>query len=318
MTKHLFNYCTIDWYENEMLAKGMTLRDFTKEFQMDGIEQFIYTMERPGKSYKDLTTGVHLNYWPYWMDFWLKKAKRLKQQFRNVIERNQYFRDAFSRDEWLSVIRRNIGAALTEAPEYMVWHISEANNEEVFTWQFNYSDREVLIASADVFNSIADEIPENVTVLFENLWWPGLRLTDPRNVKFFFEKIERKNVGIMLDTGHLMNTNPRLKNEAEAADYVCRVVDKLGPCAELIKGVHLSCSISGHYQRTFNRCVPAQVDNALSWKHIASIDQHKPFETAAARQILECVKPEYVVHEFSYENMDDLRKKLTIQLANSR
>ena len=77
MTKHLFNYCTIDWYENEMLAKGMTLRDFTKEFQMDGIEQFIYTMERPGKSYKDLTTGVHLNYWPYWMDFWLKKAMPL-------------------------------------------------------------------------------------------------------------------------------------------------------------------------------------------------------------------------------------------------
>ena len=219
MTKHLFNYCTIDWYENDMLAKGTTLRDFNKEFGLDGIEQFIYTMERPGKSYKDLTTGVHLNYWPYWMDFWLKKAKRLKQQFRNVIERNQYFRDAFSREEWLSVIRRNIGAGLTEAPEYMVWHVAEANNEEIFTWEFNYSDREVLLASADVFNSIADEIPENVTVLFENLWWPGLRLTDPRNVKYFFERIERKNVGIMIDTGHLMNTNARLKNEAEAADY---------------------------------------------------------------------------------------------------
>ena len=50
MTKHLFNYCTIDWYENDMIAKGTTLRDFTKEFQLDGIEQFIYTMERPGKS----------------------------------------------------------------------------------------------------------------------------------------------------------------------------------------------------------------------------------------------------------------------------
>ena len=136
MTKHLFNYCTIDWYENDMLAKGTTLRDFNKEFGLDGIEQFIYTMERPGKSYKDLTTGVHLNYWPYWMDFWLKKAKRLKQQFRNVIERNQYFRDAFSREEWLSVIRRNIGAGLTEAPEYLVWHVAEANKEEIFTWEF--------------------------------------------------------------------------------------------------------------------------------------------------------------------------------------
>ncbi|MBQ8418293.1 MAG: TIM barrel protein [Phascolarctobacterium sp.] len=318
MTKHLFNYCTIDWYENDMIAKGTTLRDFTKEFDLDGIEQFIYTMERPGKSYKDLTTGVHLNYWPYWMDFWLKKAKRLKQQFRNVIERNQYFRDALSREEWLSVIRRNIGAALTEAPEYMVWHVAEANNEEIFTWEFNYSDREVLTACADVFNSVADEIPENVTVLFENLWWPGLRLTDPRNVKYFFERIERKNVGIMLDTGHLMNTNNRLKTEEEAADYVCRVYEKLGSCAELVKGVHLSCSLSGQYQRIFDRRVPANLDSAMIWQHVAAIDTHKPFETEAARKILQCINPEYVVHEFTYDNMDDLRNKLTIQLENCR
>lgn len=318
MTKHLFNYCTIDWYENDMIAKGTTLREFSKEFALDGMEQFIYTMERPAKSYKDLTTGVHLNYWPYWMDFWLKKAKRLKQQFRNVIERNQYFRDALSREEWLSVIRKNIGAALTEAPEYMVWHVAEANNEEIFTWEFNYSDREVLTACADVFNSVADEIPENVTVLFENLWWPGLRLTDPRNVKYFFERIERKNVGIMLDTGHLMNTNNRLKTEEEAADYVCRVYEKLGSCAELVKGVHLSCSLSGQYQRTFDRRVPANLDSAMIWQHVAAIDTHKPFETEAARKILQCINPEYVVHEFTYDNMDDLRNKLTIQLENCR
>ncbi|MBQ7882806.1 MAG: TIM barrel protein [Phascolarctobacterium sp.] len=318
MTKHLFNYCTIDWYENDMIAKGTTLREFSKEFALDGMEQFIYTMERPAKSYKDLTTGVHLNYWPYWMDFWLKKAKRLKQQFRNVIERNQYFRDALSREEWLSVIRKNIGAALTEAPEYMVWHVAEANNEEIFTWEFNYSDREVLTASADVFNSIADEIPENVTVLFENLWWPGLRLTDPRNVKYFFERIERKNVGIMLDTGHLMNTNNRLKNEAEAADYVCRVYEKLGSCAELVKGVHLSCSLSGQYQRSFDRRVPANLDNAMIWQHVASIDTHQPFTTEAARQILQCINPEYVVHEFTYDNMDELRNKLAVQLEHCR
>lgn len=318
MTKHLFNYCTIDWYENDMIAKGTTLREFSREFALDGMEQFIYTMERPAKSYKDLTTGVHLNYWPYWMDFWLKKAKRLKQQFRNVIERNQYFRDALSREEWLSVIRKNIGAALTEAPEYMVWHVAEANNEEIFTWEFNYSDREVLTASADVFNSIADEIPENVMVLFENLWWPGLRLTDPRNVKYFFERIERKNVGIMLDTGHLMNTNNRLKNEAEAADYVCRVYEKLGSCAELVKGVHLSCSLSGQYQRSFDRRVPANLDNAMIWQHVASIDTHQPFTTEAARQILQCINPEYVVHEFTYDNMDELRNKLAVQLEHCR
>ena len=35
MTKHLFNYCTIDWYENDLLSKGTTLQDFIKEFELD-------------------------------------------------------------------------------------------------------------------------------------------------------------------------------------------------------------------------------------------------------------------------------------------
>lgn len=318
MTKHLFNYCAIDWYEDDLAKRGQSLAEFVQKMGVNGIEQFIYTMERPQKSYNDLTVGVHLNYWPYWMDFWLRKAKRLKQQFRSVMERSQYFREALSREEWLSVIRRNIGSAVTENPEYMVWHVSEANNEEIFTWQFNYSDREVLVAASDVFNSIADEIPDNVSILFENLWWPGLRLTDVRNVKYFFERIERKNVGVMLDTGHLMNTNPRLRNEAEGADYVCRVVDKLGSCAELIKGVHLSCSLSGAYQRSFVRQYPKVFNMDIGLKHIAALDMHQPFQTKAAQQILQCIQPEYVVHELYYNDLADLEQKLLVQLGNCR
>ncbi len=318
MTKHLFNYCAIDWYEDDLAKRGQSLDDFVHKMGVDGIEQFIYMMERPQKSYNNFTVGVHLNYWPYWMDFWLKKAKRLKQQFNSVMERSQYFREAGSREEWLAVIRRNILSAATESPEYMVWHVSEANNEEIYTWQFNYSDREVLLASSDVFNSVADEIPDNVTVLFENLWWPGLRLTDVRNVKYFFERLERKNVGIMLDTGHLMNTNPRLRNEQEAADYVCRVVEKLGSYAELIKGVHLSCSLSGAYQRSFVRQVPQTINLEAGLRHIAALDMHQPFQTKAARQILECVQPDYVVHELFYDNLADLEPKLLLQLENCR
>ena len=36
---------------------------------------------------------------------------------------------------------------------------------------------------------------------------------------------------------------------AEAADYICRTVEQLGEQAALIKGVHLSCSLSGEYQK---------------------------------------------------------------------
>ena len=314
MTKHLISYCAIDWYEDELRKNGLQLEKIIKDMGVDGIEQFIYTLDPKPNAYKDLTVGVHLHYWPYWMDFWLKKAKRLKMQFRNIRERNKYFKDAMSCDEWLSVIRRNIGAAVVQEPEYLVWHVSEANSEEIFTYEFNYSDREVLTASADVFNAVADEIPAHIPVLFENLWWPGLRLTDVRNVRYFFERIQRKNVGIMLDTGHLMNTNLRLKTEAEGADYVCKGYEKLSECKDLVRGVHLSCSLSGAYQRNFNHQIPSKLTPELVWKHVTSIDQHKPFQTKAAKQILDTIQPEYVVHEVGCESMLDLRAQLPIQL----
>ena len=175
---------------------------------------------------------------------------------------------------------------------------------------------EVLEAAAEVFNAVSKAIPSHTLVLFENLWWPGLRLTDKEKVKFFFEHIQRDNVGIMLDTGHLMNTNPELRNEEEAADYVCRTVDNLGELAELIKGVHLSCSLSGEYQKRFIRKYNRNTTFAEMYKHIVSIDQHKPFQTKAARRILKYIEPEYVTHEMIYSTLDELEEKLKIQLSN--
>lgn len=316
--KHLFNYCAIDWYEKELQERDIKLADIVQKLGVDGIEQLIYQVEPTPYSYKTLTVGVHLNYWPYWMDFWLKNVKRMRQQFPGVRERTEYFKQAMSTDEWLAVIRRNINVALSEAPEYLVWHVGEATNYDAYTWDFYYKDKEVLQAAADVFNSVADEIPAQVTVLFENLWWPGLRLTNVRNVKYFFDHIKRKNVGIMLDTGHLMNTNPNLRSEAEGADYVCHIVDKLGALAELIQGVHLNCSLSGAYQREFKHELPKNLTKLQVMRHIAAIDQHKPFTTQAAKQILDCVQPKYVNHELNYENLQDLQDKVALQLAQLR
>ena len=42
MTKHLINYCPIDWYEDELKRKGMTLAGLVQQLGVDGIEQFVY------------------------------------------------------------------------------------------------------------------------------------------------------------------------------------------------------------------------------------------------------------------------------------
>ena len=98
-------------------------------------------------------------------------------------------------------------------PEYLVWHVSNCNLKEIFTFDFFYNDAQVIDASIEVFNAVSECIPDNVIVLFENLWWPGLKMTDPELVRYFIENIEYKNKGIMLDTGHLLNTNLDINND---------------------------------------------------------------------------------------------------------
>ena len=64
MTKHLFNYCNIEWYEQELIKLGIDLATYTNSLNLDGMEQLIYSNDIDLK-YKDLTIGTHLRYWPY-------------------------------------------------------------------------------------------------------------------------------------------------------------------------------------------------------------------------------------------------------------
>lgn len=316
MSVHLFNFCVYHDYLEQLKRCGKTLPEYVAGLGFDGIEHFIFRKSELAAPLQEYSVGAHLAYWPYWMGLWQSDAIRLAREFKSDEEKRKYYLGAENLEEWLSVIRENIVAAGAIKPEYMVWHVAESDLPEAYTFHFQYSDREVLKAAAEVFNAVSDSVPEEVTVLFENLWWPGLRLTEPADVLFFFERIHRKNVGIMLDTGHLMNTNPDLRNEAEAADYICRIIDRLGEQAALIKGVHLSCSLSGEYQKTFPKIFHPETTFWDSYKHIAAIDQHRPFQTKAARRILEYIQPHYVNHEMIYSTISEMKEKLKIQLEN--
>ena len=103
-------------------------------------------------------------------------------------------------DEWLAVIRRNICAAISQKPEYLVWHVAEADTETIFTFDFHYQMTVVLAASADVFNAVADDSCNQCNSAVENLLVARSAPGGCAQGEVFFERIERKNVGIMLDT----------------------------------------------------------------------------------------------------------------------
>ncbi|WP_302530650.1 TIM barrel protein [Megamonas funiformis] len=318
MVKYLFNYPVIDWYEKELQLMGQSLGEYVASMKLDGIEQLIYDNNMILK-YKESTIGVHLEYWSYWIDFWWNNQQRLDYIFESNEEKKHYYK-AQNIYEWIEYIKKNITLALNLKPQYLVWHVSEANVQEIFTYNFYYNDRQVLLATSEVFNEVAKIIPDNVLILFENLWWPGLRLNSMENVVYFFEKLKHNNVGIMLDTGHLMNTNINLTSELEASIFIKDIVNNLGSFASLIKGVHLNCSLSGQYQKKiieqqFKFC---EFDKHRLWEHITKIDKHEIFQTKAPSFLIDYIQPQYVVHELAYDNLILLRNKIMAQSRNCK
>lgn len=313
-TRHLCNYCFMPGHEQDILETGKTLEQFVAALGLDGIELLVYRNEPYFESFEHIAVGVHLNYWPTWLGMYRNDKAALQQCFGSREAVRAYYGSAYCLG-WLRCIRANIKAALVEKPQYLVWHVAECTVEETFTFAFAHSDLEVVTAAAAVFNRVADKIPEDVLVLFENLWWPGLRLTDPKVVSSFFARLKHKNVGIMLDTGHLLNTNPDLQTEQEGIEYILKTVKALGPNKKLIRGLHLNCSLSGAYVKSFERRYDANSTNIDRMKHVIKIDQHRPFTNPAVQQLLQLIKPDYVVHELAYTDFCDFENNIRTQLT---
>lgn len=310
--KQLFNYCPVMFYEEEMDKRAGGLPGYLKECNLQGIELFVYGTEPfPNhlQLYKELTQGVHLQFYPDWLSFWLQDER--KKQFTEEQLLQQF--GAITREGWLEKIKANIKTALLYEPKYLVWHVAHCCVPEIYTYEHIYNSRQVLDATAEVYKLVKKVIPPNVTVLFENLWWPGLKLTEPAEVEYFFQALEGENVGILLDTGHLMNTNCAIRNEQEGIDYICATLEKLGKYKNYIKGMHLNCSLSGEYH---SQCLPKaerKLDPMSIGRHISQLDQHRCFREADLKKLMELVKPEYVTHELFFNDFEQLKKFLQLQ-----
>ena len=53
------------------------------------------------------------------------------------------------------------------------------------------------------------------------------------------------NKGIILDTGHLINSNTALRTQADGAAFLMDMLGRHGTLARMVRGVHLRYSLSG-------------------------------------------------------------------------
>ena len=301
--------------KNLLGGKPQQLEQFLRECGLDGIEFLPCEPWNPALHPARYIKGVHLRFWPNWLDFWRGDKKALWAEFgSDAAIRRTYGK---SREDWLLKWRENFRQAGSCGADYGVFHIAQARTSELYRRRFAYTSAEVVEASIELLNEIVDALPAHCRLLFENLWWPGLTLLEPWLAGRLLEKVRHPFCGFMLDSGHLMNTNTRLTSEAEAVDYELQVLDGMGELRQHILGMHLHCSLSGMFVEGMKHRQGRKAAAPLDWQqtmdYILRTDQHAPFRSTAVKRLVQAVYPRWLVHEFIQDSYGDWKNKVNIQ-----
>ena len=301
--------------ENLLQNRADTLPTILRVHELDGIEFMLCAPWDSAMYPLAYIKGVHLLFWPTWLDFWRGDRTALIEEFGSEENVRAYY-GSLDVADWVERWKENLRRTAECQPQYLVLHVAHNRTSEMYTRAFAATDEEVIRATIELVNEIACEIPEGCKLLFENLWWPGLTLCQPHLAAMLLEEVNYPAVGFMLDTGHLMNTNFDLRSEADGAAYVTKIYRNLGAVGKYVYGLHLHQSLSGSYVREMMRrhagaCDPLDWQTAM--EYVMRVDRHEPFRTEAARRILDAVQPDYLVHEFLQRSRTDWEQKIRTQ-----
>ena len=288
-----------DFSTNDELEKSW--EKYSKKYGIDYFELIKYS-DIDNSSLKKKIKGYHLRFFPTWLDLYFYSKEELLLRLGE--EKNiRSLCGGITKDEMLEYYKKELERAKELEVEYVVLHACNIDIFEGMTYNFRFSDMEILEKVVEFVNEIFDNDKYNFILLLENLWWPGLKLTFYLEVDYLIKNIKYKNIGFMLDTGHMLNTNLELKNSDEGVDYILENLENLKEYKNYIYGVHLNLSLSGEYVKRsieLNRERKVNLKEVLNeiYFHIEKIDYHFPFDNMRIKEVLKELPLKYLVYEF--------------------
>lgn len=293
------------------------MEKYQKKYEFDGFEIIKFDLEKDSSRLKDKIIGYHMRFFPMWLDVYLGKSNMIKEKFPDKMDRF-YWCGGDTKEEVIAYYKKDLQRAKELGAEYVVFHACYVDDEGSLTYEFPYTDEEVLEGVASLMNDVFKGEEFQFTLLLENLWWAGLKLHSKKEMELLLEKIEYKNKGFILDTSHMLNTNFDLKNLDEGIDYIIENIDKMEELKKYIYGVHLSWSLSGDYvSKMVKKHRESQEEREKTkkkiYEYVGQIDYHYPFEDSRILKVLNKLSLKWLVFEFLYYNDEELEEKVIKQ-----
>ncbi len=286
----------------ERFAGEHDLRNFIAEHGLNGIEVLPFAGNDLGFIPTDLVPGLHLSYFPAWVDFWNGDEQAALKEFDDQTTMCQHY-GGQDRSAIMHKFQSQLDLAHELGVKYVVFHVSDVSLTESVDYKFLHTDRQVIDASCALLNILTAHKPYRFEILLENLWWPGLTMTRPEMTERLLSGIDYAQVGIMLDAGHLLHTNTSIRTQEQGIEYIHRCLDEHEALAAYIRGVHLHQSTSGSYVENMLQNPPSLQGSYFerlgqAYEFILNIDTHRPFTGVGIEQLIERINPKYLVYEF--------------------
>ena len=302
--KKLFHLSTTPKQLSMFEENWEDIKEFVSKNYMDGIELGLTIDYNLEKIPKEIIVGVHLSFYPMWLDFWRGNKEQLAKQFTTKEALYAYYKGE-TPECLVENYKKQYERAKALGARYMVFHVSHVLPEDSFTWQFDYTDKEVMEATLELVNRAFPNEEEGPLLLFENLWWPGLNYKDAMLTKWFIDKVQYPNKGYLVDVSHLILNNSQIGTEKQAYDYIKETIEALGETKKWIKGLHLNKTLPKHYMQRnhsyllqkYQETKDSKQKLTILKKHINALDGHMPFDHPMAKKIVDLIQPLYCVYE---------------------
>ncbi len=303
---------------------------FLEEWDFDGFELYPvgdYPWERIPAG---LIKSLHLRFFVILRPGWKEDHREIKRVFGDHETAARFYGGRDYKTAIIEAYRRQLNLAHDLGCETVVFHPAHCELEYIYDWNFPWDWRRTLELCAEVLNESLARSTWRGLLLLENLWWPGsFRLKEPEaEYDYLKSRIEHKNCGIVLDTGHLLYCDNGFDDEPEAIAWL---LDEVGGWPEgvrrAVRALHLTCSLSGAYIRE-SRARAAYGPGrgkeksgandffrrlAAARDHVMRIDRHQAFTEPAIGRLFSLIAAEQAVFEFIFRDRKEWESKIALQ-----
>ena len=302
-------------YDNSFVGWDK-LKKQIRELGIDGLDGVWLPTQRDESIPKDILIGGRIVTMPDWVDYIQDNRKELRRRIGTAKQVKEVYGEP---KQFILHYIFSLHDAIQCGAKFISMEVYNVTYEESQSYEWRHDDQTVMNAAATIINLILRDVEPTFDFLIENSWWPGFRFTEPEKTEYLLSRIEYPRKGIMLNTSHLMNTNPDIRSEEEGAEYICSMLEKHGDLAKNVLGLRLSQTVSGEFVRRLKKTHEAtkeiagfpkyQEAEGILYYNINAIDQRLPWTSPEAARIVKAVDPKYLVHS---PRIDPVNPKLSV------